>query len=46
MKPKKQGMIHIKGVNDKAYSKYKAKQDAKPKESNNLWLHLRYFDQV
>jgi len=38
--PKAIGMIHLKGINDKAYSKYKAKLDAKPKHSNNLWLHL------
>jgi len=38
--PIKVGMIHLKGINDKAYAKYKAKQDAKPKHSNNLWLHL------
>tara|TARA_R100000329_G_C7583599_1_gene206823 strand:+ start:118 stop:276 length:159 start_codon:yes stop_codon:yes gene_type:complete len=37
---KKLGMIHLKGINDKAYSKYKAKLDVKPKQSNNLWLQL------
>jgi len=34
------GMIHIKGVNDKAYAKYKSNLDAKPKKTNNMWLQL------
>ena len=34
------GMIHLKGINDKAYAKYKAKQDAKPKDYHHLSLHL------
>ena len=41
MKPvKKVGMVHLKGINDKAYAKYKAEQDAKPKQYTNLWLQL------
>ena len=40
MKPKPIGKVHLKGINDKEWAKYKAKLDAKTKESNNLWLHL------
>lgn len=46
MKPKPIGKVHLKGTNDKEWAKYKANLNAKPKEYNNLWLHLRYFDQI
>ena len=34
------GMLHLKGVNDKGYTKYKDELNSKPKETNNLWLQL------
>jgi hypothetical protein len=39
MKPKKVGMVHLKGINDKEYAKYKAKLDTS-KDNHNLKLHL------
>ena len=39
MKTKPVGMVHLKGINDKEYAKYKAKLDTK-KYTNNLKLQL------
>jgi hypothetical protein len=39
MKTKPVGMVHLKGINDKEYAKYKAKLDTS-KDNHNLKLQL------
>jgi hypothetical protein len=38
--PKRVGMVNLPGINDKEYQEYIDKVNAKPIQTNNLWLQL------